>query len=409
MAETRGFALITVLLVALAAGAVAALAHFQILALLETSSRMEGRLHSLVLAENGVEWAKSVLAAGDIDDPSAGLDDHVDCGAPAEWRNPVPFEVARRTPFGEVSLDCDAGLPRSGGRILWPAYPSSDGGVVLVRFSSDPREPRDFNQEAIVVVRSMGLVPLGAAARRGTGLANQVSLVEAHLRQFRPFPVLGAVTLLGPGGDFEWVGDEFRIDGGERPGIALLSYPGEGLAADLEASLDPDPRSRISGAEPPILEADESDWRGGDLVELLTTDLASRLMARLVSRAALFSPSDGGPSPHVLPEGGTIGGSLRGLVVAAGDLTLEEGSHVEGLLVHLGGGVLRIQGPAGVTGALWVASLEERDGETTAGRIRLSISGQASVTHDADWVRVGLSLLPPEQLLWRILFPEMRM
>ena len=404
--KDRGFALIVVLLVAFAAGALVALVHVQIVTLLGTSGRVEGRMHSLLLAENGIEWAKSVLAAADSGDLSANLEDYSACPASAEWRNPVPFETAKRRPAEELEPGCVAGVPRIGDRVLWPAHVSSGDGTILVRFSPDPREPSDSDREPIVVVRSMGIVPLGPAAERETGFANQVSLVEAHLRRRRPFPVLGAITMLGPGGDFVWEGVEFGIDGGELAGVAVLSHPSGGLSADLEASLGAEGNSRIAGA-PPIREVDESGWNHGDASELVTTGLATRLMERLAARAALCPPIDGDAAPHVFPNGGVITEPLRGLVVAAGDLTLEEGSGVEGVLVHLGGGQLRLEGRTGITGALWVASLQERDGGTSVERIRLSISGRTRVNHDADWVRVGLSLLPPEQLLWRILFPEM--
>ncbi|HXK62518.1 MAG TPA: hypothetical protein PLP42_21735, partial [Acidobacteriota bacterium] len=84
-------------------------------------------------------------------------------------------------------------------------------------------------------------------------------------------------------------------------------------------------------------------------------------------------------------------------------------ANVRGLLLHLGQGSLTLEDST-VTGAIWMSnSSPDEKGKLTHSPLRLKVLGPVQVSYDAGAIRDSLALLPPTQLGWRILFPEMEL
>lgn len=402
--RSQGFVFVTTLLLVLLALLLGGAVFIQLANQWLLVGNVEAQLESLLLAENGVEYARTVLPRLDLNELLVGLDETFAGTGRPEWRNPMPFDLARRLDPATWSPDCDDGLPFEGGHPLLPGgYRSPSGGYFFLRFSNNPEEPPDRDADGIVLLRSMGLVPARFRDPLLPHLQNHVALVEARLRQERAFFLPSPLTLWGDSGTFNWVGQEFSVRGHDGYAVSVIS-PGGSLPGEVAGSLTPAQEQLLTGlGESPSLQ---------DATALYTTSARYRL---------LFSPSfwtyfeeqlprwedaSAGRIVH-LPAGGTIETSVRGLVVARGRLHLQEGARIEGLLLHLGDGEVILSGGSSVRGGVWMSNLEVGSGELLGHPLALSVEGSARIEKGERDIQEALALLPPAQLGWRILFPEM--
>ncbi len=400
-----GFSLITVLPWIVLLGLVALLLHLRLLGHLESLPASERQLYSLVVAHNGIEYARSVLPLLELNSLLKGQDGrHAGTNVP-EWRNPLPWSRARTTDPARIRLTPDDGLPWGPPEIELGAHHRLAGnGHFFIRFSNNPEEPPDEDRDGIVVVRSLG-VAAGRLPNLSLGrVVHSTSLVEARLRQERVFQSPSAVTLLGESGRFQWEGEDFEIRGGVRAAISLVA-PGVGpqLEGDLAGSLSEAQRSRIGGrqirawADETAVFSVHPHWK-----RLFSTRFWEHFEQHLpeFSEPAI-------PGLRFLPAGGELQGRFHGVLVAQGSLRLTGTARVRGLVVHLGGGIVALEDEAQLTGALWMRASNGSATGAVSGRIRLRIAGNARIIFDSRAMSEALWLLPPTQLGWRILFPEM--
>jgi hypothetical protein len=369
------------------------------------TSSLDSQLYSLILAENGVEYARSLLPHLDLNQLLAGPDGKHAGTSAREWRNPLSFDLARTMDPITWSPAGDDGWPAHGGNLLLQkGYAAAGEGRFYIRFSNNPSEPADKDTDGIVLVRSMGVTK----ANR-TGLfpssKNNVSLVEAVLRQERVFDLQAALVLFGETGKFEWPTEGFEFDGGQlHPAVATLG--GKHLLKHFLNSLSTDQNLCFRGV-------DDTPSVQDTTLSYITSPIFCRVFdSRFWQhfKGQLPAFADKGP-PGLLyyPTGGLVTGSLQGILVGCGDLTVT-GASVEGLLLHLGNGRLILGPDTSLRGGIWMSNhAGEAEGKMVHQPLDLKLFGSVSVIYDSGAVGRALTLLPPTQLGWRILFPEMKL
>ncbi len=367
---------------------------------------VEARLYSMVLAQNGIEFARGLLPLVDLDQLLSGPDGSFSGTDLAEWRNPLPFAEARRMDLESWTPGRDDGLPSRGRDQLLPnGYPDPGGGRFYLRFSNNPEEPAHQDRDGVVLVRSMGVAPLKLRNPFLASTRNSVTLIESRLLQETAFRLRSALTLAGNGGNFQWTGNQFFLDGGHRePAVRFLSLEGEGLRVEFLRNLSPVQADRIRGAgpEPSLLDSTVAYREDPRYRSLFQAGFWRHFQDQLPSLA----PAVG--IEH-LPEGGTLSGVMSGVVVARGNLVLAGDMQLRGILLHLGGGGVILKDRAQIQGGLWLSNLSMEGDTISAGPLRLHLSDMARIRFDADAIRLALRSFPPTQLGWRLLFPEMQL
>ncbi|MFQ5740775.1 MAG: hypothetical protein ACE5JX_17365, partial [Acidobacteriota bacterium] len=401
----RGFSLITVLLWMLLMGTLVLLLHVRLTSQFRVTAEVDRQLYSLILAENGVEYARTILPHLDLNDLLSGLDG-VHSGVDAsEWRNPMPLAKAREIDPSTWLWERDDGLPFFQNRLLLPGgYRAEGEGYFFLRFSNNPEESPESDEDFVVLVRSLGLAPSLPVQPSMPSVRNNVSIVEARFRQETTFALPSPLTLLGDSGTFQWEGENFTIDGGDHFGVSLVEASQSGLEQDFQESLTPRQWARIQGqGSPSSLQDATQTYREKRNYQVV---FRSPFWKHFEEHLPEFS--DPKETLRFLPEGGVVDESLTGVLVARGNLTLQGDVRLEGLLLHLGGGRLELRDGARVNGAIWMSNVDASRSQPTALPLWLSVRDSAAVVYEAEAIRQALAQLPPTQLGWRILFPEMQ-
>lgn len=399
----RGFVLLAVLLATVLLSSLLLLAYTQVMLQWRTSIQVESRLHSQVLAANGIEYARSLLPKAEVDALLLGRDGSP-CPIAGETRNPMPIAQARRIDPSRWRPDCDDGLPLIEGASLPPGLSDEGGGHSLIRFSAPSRRSESQEEDGVVLVRSMGIAPNRPAHPLLPRLRNTVTLVEAKLRQEKAFLVESPLTVFADTGLFEWQGDSFLIDGGERPPIAHSSSAQARLERDLRASLTETQSRRIIGGE--AAEASFQDVR----LDWLTSPqkrgfFQAEFWSHFLKRLPEFDQGLDG-NLAFLVDAGFVELDFEGVLIARGDLILAGRSRVTGILIHLGQGRLDLQDQARVEGGVWIANPKVDGARLRAAPVFLRMADHAAIVYREEAVRRAVSRFPPTQLGWRIIFPE---
>ncbi len=400
-----GFSLLTALLWTFLLASVALLLHLRLSGQLVAAHDSERQLYSFLLAESGVEYARTILPHLDVNELLTGRDGRHQGTAAAEWRSPMPYRQAQVADPADWRPGSDDGLPFYGRRALLPGgYKATANGRFFLRFSNNPEEEPGRDLDKIVLVRSLGVAPGFLPDPAAPGFHNAVTLVEARLRQERVFDLSAPLTLFGDGGVFEFEGTSFLIDGGDQPAVAVVSFKRGGIGQDLRLALDPGQESRIrgEGANPSIADASREYRSNPVQTRVFEPDFWEAFQTHL----PMFADSSKKAITY-FPDGGVLGAkSYQGVVVAKGDLDAR-GAKIEGLLLHLGGGRLDLSKGTRVKGGVWMSNLDQFRGGLGAQPLHLRVADDASVIHDTKIITHALGKLPPTQLGWRILFPEM--
>jgi hypothetical protein len=402
--NSSGYILITaVLLVLLLTGLLLGL-HMEAAAQWMLARNVGGQLYSLVLAENGVECARALLPHVDLNELLAGQDGRFSGTARPQWRNPVTFEEARTLCPETWTPAVDDGLPFPDGALVSGRYLAPGGGSFFLRFSNNPEEPPERDSDQIVIVRSLGLVPAGLRDLSPGSAINDVTLIEARFRQELSFLLPSPLTLMGGSGAFEWAGSEFWIHGESEFAVSVASSAGPGLLEDLINSLSVEQRDCLSGTghRPSVRDASELFESHPAHRRLLAPAFWQHFLEELPRwgrRAA--------DTVRWMPEGGIIDQPFSGLVLAQGNLQLQESCLITGLVLHLGAGEVTLQDEAQIRGGLWLCDAASSPDPSSAGPLRLRLRDRACIVYDRAAIRYALKSFPPTQLGWRILFPEM--
>lgn len=398
-----GFSLLVVLLWLILLLPVLLLIQTRVADHITSSVDVEGQLHSLVLAGNGIEYARALLPRLDLDRTLVGVDGSAG-GQRGEWRNPVSFGEARTLDISKWRHTRDDGLPHDGNRLLLPAgFPLEGGGKFYLRFTNNPEESPYSDRDRVVVVRSMGVVPIRFRNPLLPWTRNNTVLVEAILRQERTFEVPAAITIFASRGEFTWEGSSFRVDGEEAPSLLLLGDDRLQVLSDLQTSVRADQRSLFRSAMDPAWSVDSEKYRTVPDRVVRYSEFWSHFQEQLPVHAAARSEG-----LHYFPDGAVLSESFEGVLVAQGNLRLQDEFHLTGLLIHLGGGAVEMADRSKVEGGVWMSDLD-LTGTLARGRtIGLKLSGSARVRYAPDAIESALHEFPPTQLSWRILHPEMQ-
>ena len=400
----RGFVLITAMLLILLTSSIILFLQLRITSHWRMAAAVESQLYSLVLAQNGIEYARTLLPHLEIASVLRGRDGiHSGTGSP-QWRNPVTFEEARRLDPATLVVEPDDGVPSHKGIQLPDAgvYRAANNGYFLLRFSNNPEEPPDKDDDHIVVVRSLGIVPSLLKNPSLPDINNNVSLVEARLRQERAFFVPSPLTLFADAGTFHWEGTRFTIETEEGAAVSLVGVHQSRLYRDLIDSLSETQQQRFRGhgALTSLRDASQ-EYLGTTYRDLFSPDFWNHFITQLPE----FSDGLTGGIAF-LPRGGVIGNTFAGVLVAKGNLVIADRARIRGLVLHLGDGTLRLEDEARITGAVWMSNLETSGQALQSRPLSLRVSDAAAIRYDLEAVREALGRLPPTQLGWRILFPE---
>lgn len=209
----------------------------------QNAAEFESQLASLVMAANGIEYARCVLPSLFIPHLLTGVDRQFQGTGPG-WRSPLSLEQARRIRPDQWRPRSDDGVP------AWEGVPLLDGacrsapGYFALKFSNNADESPGQDEDGIVVVRSVGIVPerqiLG-------GARNSACLVEAVFRQQREFAPHAALTIFADEAELTLEGEDCSIDGGTFPAVGVVSTGV--LAETLKSSMSALPGDRFSGAD----------------------------------------------------------------------------------------------------------------------------------------------------------------
>lgn len=400
----KGFALLTSIWITILILTLALLVQLKSAAHWRLVGGFESQLHSLLMAENGIEYARAVLPGVDINQLLRGQNGvHEGAGEP-EWRNPLPFGAARRIDPDQFVSDNDDGIPfHQGNSPLLSGYRSADGGYFFLRFSNNPEETPDQDLDHVVLVRCVGVVPSRIRSPFFLDLRNDVTLVEARLRQEVSFLPPSPLTLFGDAGHFIWDGTSFSIASSHEPGVSVVAYRSPQLYTDFLKSLSPVQATRIQGqgTSPSIQDA--------------TVGYNARPVYQVLFRAQFWKhflehlPDYTNDRIRFLAQGGEWNGDLSGVLVTVGDTRLGSQTRVRGLVMHLGEGTLILEDQAEIMGAVWMSNLMVTNGDLVSQPLSLQVSGSASIQYDTEAIQEAVANFPPTLLGWRILFPEMQL
>ena len=342
-------------------------------------------MHSLNVAQNGIELGQSLLAAADIGGLLTGGNGLLDCSSGPEWRNPLGFDTVRTQSFDALVQNCDDGRP-----LGWEGgYQGSDSGKVFLRFSNNPEEEPDRDTDSVVILRSLGAVESRTRSWSKTPAPNLFSLVEARLRQQRPFESRAALTLVGHQALLDWSGG--TLIGGPGGAIAAVQWPEPGLLDAVRSRVSSLEGMTLEGSLPLLQDFTQACSDNPSLIEMLEACLEGRLETHLLGLA-------GRHAQHV--RGCSLRGAQSGLVVSSGDVELSSGCRLSGVLVHVGGGLLTFRGGATVRGAVWAVAGPDES-------LHFRLEPGAEIAYEADSCLQVSTQLKPTLIYWRILFPEM--
>ena len=400
----RGFSLLTAMMLVLFMISFTLFLHLRIRTQWQMAADVESQLYSLVLAENGIEYARTLLPHMELNPLLAGLDGTFSGMHSSEWRNPMSFAEALRVDPSTWRPPHDDGLPIYDGKSLLPrGHQGAREGYFFLKFSNNPEESPEHDEDHIILVRSLGIVPTPVQDFFFPHLRNSVALLEARFRQERAFSLPSPLTLLGHSGHFQWEGARFSIEGKEKFAITLLSTSPSTLYPDLLGSLSGSQQQSIRGhgSHPSIQEASPQDLSKSMTQHLLNPRFWNHFLVQL--------PHFTDDPPHgivFLPEGGIFEKHLSGILIGRRDLILGNGAQIRGLLLHLGQGKLTLRGQSQVIGGIWMSNFGTTGEKLKSGPIALQVSDSSAIRYDQAAIGDALTLLPPTQLGWRIVFPE---
>ncbi len=401
--EPAGFSLIPAILLVFLMTVLLLYLHLQVIDHWRLTRNTQDQLHSMVVAENGLEYARALIPHLDFPSLFMGMDGR-HAGTSAGWRNPMPLEEARGIRPDEWRPAIDDGLPYFDGRLMLPqGFSDSSQGTFFLRFSNNPDEPPTEDHDRIIVVRSLGVVPsplYDPFLPRG---ANAVSLLEAVFRKEETFLLPSPLTLFGSSGQFVWNGERFQIESEESSAISVISAFHENLMTSLTDSLSSTQRDCVTGGtgHPAIQDATLSYQSDPVYSPVFEAEFWEHLTGNLPEFA------DSSPGLDYWPDGGTLDRPFSGILFVEGDCLLAAGAKIDGLLIHLGRGRLTLSEGSQVNGGVWMSNLECSQGVFRDHPIGLTVEGDALIRWNKAIIVSTITKLPLTQLGWRILFPEM--
>jgi len=397
-----GFILITTLLSTILVGSLLALLMFQIIGEWKGSNATEGQLHSYLMAENGIVSAMNTLRYHPIDDLLKGPDQEFSSSLDEGWRDPISMHDARRfDPGSWLPVRDDGILFDSNNR---PFY-SSSGGQFIARFSNNPEENADLDDDRIVIARSMGIVPVKQSYAWFPEIRNHACLVEARLRKEQIFNLPSPLVLFGNGGDFSFEGRDFRIQAKDAYSITLVSESSMQLEECIRKSINPDQTSCINGTGSGLSLLDNTNYfqTHSDQSRIFTSDFWTHFEENLPEFSDKRCSLD--YSVHQLEADSIIEEDCNGVIVTRGNTFVQGDALIQGVLIHLGGGVLTLSDSSRVIEGVWLSNVVPENGSIRIQPLSFSISGKSQISYDREKILEALTCFPATLLTWRLIFP----
>ena len=370
--------------------------HLEVANLASLGGGLESQLYSFVLAENGLEFARSIMQVLDANQLIAGRDGSFDLSRRAGWRNPLSLSQAREFDASqEWSPNSDDGLPWDPTTGARRSRLGLESGQVFIRFSNNPEERPDLDQDGVLIARTMGIAESldPALAALGTSVRNHATLLEARLRHSRFFQSPAPLILWESG----LVNREGMLLNETGP---LVGWVGVDDAAAESALQQLASELRVESRESHSAVQNLTAFYRDDLHRktLFEPDFWDVFVGRIQD---FIDPRIAGQLLY-LPEGGVLYGPRDGLILSGGELSLGTGADVHGLILHIGEQDMVLEAGSAVTGAVWKISPDS----VGAGRLILGAGSRLEFNQEA--VSQALEALPADLLEFRILFPEMR-
>ncbi len=229
-AKARGFSLILALLTTTLITSLLLMLHLQIAARWDLVNSVDAQLYSFTLAESGIERARALIPTVDLDSLLKGADGVHSGAGIQEWRNPMPLGKARTIEPGSWTPEQDDGIPFQSENADWPGgYSSAGRGYFFLRFSNNPEEDPNHDEDQVILLRSLGIAALPLPDPLLPDLRNSITLIEARFRKETTFLLPSPLTLFGDSGNFEWNGSNFQVAGNTGHGISIIETKTSGL------------------------------------------------------------------------------------------------------------------------------------------------------------------------------------
>jgi hypothetical protein len=450
---------------------------------LRLSENAEAHVQALIAARSGLEHAGELLKGLDFDDLLSGPDGVSD-SSPAYilqartygYRNPLTWVLSRSididNPASFVIGMPDDGLFNTGkfgpspGITLIPmtgvafmALRASGAGMFttaryFVKASDnngeaseralDPGDSPFRDGDGIVVIRSMGVA---RTVRETVGLGaqdNSVAIYEARYRRSRTFDLDAPLVIVGnevvPSGSEVFSGSEFRIDGGERIGLAAIdsdASDGTSPAQMISSALRAEQYDTVKGAglRPSIQDITGSIGADSDRARLLSPgylwQLANEILPRAADRVysgnqtwlegdapdlgsydATKAANDPAQEPRVTIIGGDLEISGRfsgaGVLVVRGRLAGSGALNYTGLILVLGAGNADLSGlELALEGGLFIANLTPAGSGATFGNPGMSLGRNSSLVYSGEALKMANRLIPVLRIGWREIIPTL--
>lgn len=388
--KQEGFILIVTLLLLLLLMGGVGLALAAVSSYVRNCNYAAEQMKSMILAERGVEAARIIIAERDLNQILAAKN-IPGSGSPDLERNPVRVSDAITLEPEELESECDGGFS---------FVSEGKEEIILVRISNNPGEPWCEDRDGKVIVRSMGIIPnrLLETERGDTG--NQVTILEAWFRKESFFHLPSPLVLADQEGFWSFAGCDFKVKGGELSSIALLGPAGPEQMESLQREIKEDCPENFDG--PPCLVTAVPAVEGASIQPCLSSELFWNHFQKnlnIFAHDIKGIKKPGGIRGLARCSGpANLSGDVTGVLVTSGNVVLDGRFDLDGLLIHLGGGILEIAEKSRISGAVLYISGEQ---DSQAG---LEIRDHAEIVYDPSALELAQAFLPVTHLGTRVIF-----
>lgn len=467
MSSQKGSALIMALIISVIMMALGLALTFASLSNFTMSEEFEGHERALYTAEAGLADCLRDLRHFDVTD-AISTDAQVPVfvtDGPSYYRDPIDFLEARSVDYDRPPAS--QGNARIRGLLTPGAGTQYGPGRFIARISDNDDGDGDLltDVDNKFYLRVAGLIPgpPQELLQHGSLQKNAVAMIEVFYKRDMSLDVGSPFTVYGPdvnpARNSFFDGNSFNLDGYDhsnmtiaeierrnhhhnnndpaQAGLSILNdAPAEG---DGQAALDKihdttnsGQLDNIEGADgpwgstPSMRDDTEAVRTSGneDATNVFDAYFLATFIARISAAADVVYPDgtslSGGSielgteqNPLIVVAEGDLdlsgNGSGCGILIVKGNLDYSGGFNYDGLILVVGDGSVNVGGAnKSIIGGLYLARLEQdANGDPTFGSPTFTLGGNSNFYFRGDSIRMAMNLLPPKQLGWREITPEL--
>jgi hypothetical protein len=379
------------------------------------------------------------------------------------FRNPLPWSIASYldiyNPINDVAGIPDDGLVSTGfdggsnGTLLIPPIgiaqvapnPYGQGMITTSRYfvkvtdnngqaseiAGDPTRSPFIDGDGIVVVRSMGIARTIPEITESAVRRNSISVFEGQFKRLSSFKLKAALVIQGPEITASFGNNSLEISGDLLPGIGVIDtnmddnqqpdeqirkaaagqvkITGAGLSSPSIRNIT---GSMISDQDTALLLDPRYLWnfineQGQDFADSVYT--GDQNWSGNAPSLGFYDSTKPYNAPGQDPKVTVVKGNLNvndvtgaGLLIVTGGFSYSGSFAFNGLILVIGSGVLNADGSGeGITGGLFLSSLENNGVSVAFGKPAVSISGSSRITANSSAVKMAINLIPPSQISFR--------